>query len=64
MTDIPGRGMIRVQAMDDGTILMEHAETGDQFEFAREDLDEVIGSLSMFRMLLECAEHDESNGEV
>lgn len=63
MSDIPGRGMLRVQAMDDGTILIEHAETREQFCFARDDLDEVIGTLSLFRLALEAAEFGNGNGE-
>lgn len=61
-----GRGMISAGIDEDDMVVLEHLETGEQFEFARADLDEVIGMLSTFRMELEAAEeeHEESNGET
>lgn len=63
MSAYPGRGMLRITATA-GSITLEHAETGQVFEFERRDLDEVIGTLAIFRASLEAAEDGELDDEL
>lgn len=62
-----GRGMLGVAMDEEGTVQMQHVFTGKTFEFDRNDLDEVIGTLNIFRMSLEAAEEGgepEENGKA
>jgi hypothetical protein len=49
----PGRGMLGVSMDEKGMIQLEHQDTHAKFDFARADLDEVIGVLCDFRAMLE-----------
>lgn len=58
-----GRGMLGVSMDEAGIVQMEHIFTRKTFEFAREDLDEVIGVLASFRVFLEAEEEGGELGE-
>lgn len=52
----PGRGMLDVSMDDQGIVHLTHALTQTKFEFDRNDLDEVIGMLSVLRASIEAGE--------
>lgn len=66
-TKPPGRGMLGVSMDEAGIIQIQHMLTEKTFEFARDDLDEIIGVLTAFRMFLETGEtggEPEENGRA
>ena len=57
--EMPGRGFLEVLRAGGGEIVIKHIETGETFTLAADDLDELIGTLSLFRELGSA----EGNGE-
>lgn len=57
-----GRDMLAVSMDEAGVVQMEHKLTGKTFEFVRDDLDEVIGVLNIFRMQTDASELDDEPG--